>query len=64
MTQNLDEKELVSFKEMLMANTKMVDAQAQLLIEKGVFTEQEFYSKPKDVDRLMITRLDKQTQMS
>jgi hypothetical protein len=73
MAQNLDEKEIVSFKEMLMANSKMVDALAQLLIQKGVFTEQELYAKLKDcgppiprrkADRLMITRLDNQTQMS
>jgi hypothetical protein len=30
---NFDEKELVSFKEMLMANSIQVDAMAQLLIE-------------------------------
>ena len=51
MAQELDENELVSFKEMLLSNSKMVDALAQLLIEKGVFTEQEFYTKLKEVDR-------------
>ena len=45
MAEKLDEKELVSFKEMLMANSIQADAVAQLLIEKGVFTEQEFRSK-------------------
>jgi hypothetical protein len=50
MAQPLDKEEIVSFKEMLLANSKMVDALAQLLIEKGVFTEQEFYAKLKDVD--------------
>jgi beta-N-acetylglucosaminidase len=42
MAQKLDEKELVSFKEMLMANSIQVDAVAQLLIEKGIVTEEEF----------------------
>jgi hypothetical protein len=45
MAENLDEKELVSFKEMLMANSIQVDALCQLLIEKEVFTDQEFHSK-------------------
>jgi hypothetical protein len=45
MAEKLDEKELVSFKEMLMANSIQVDAVAQLLIEKEVFTEEEFHAK-------------------
>ena len=49
MAEKLDEKELVSFKEMLMANSIMVDALAQLLIAKGYFTEQELYGKLKEV---------------
>jgi hypothetical protein len=51
MGRKLDEKDLVSFKELLMANSKMVDTLAQLLIQKGVFTEEEFYARLKDVDR-------------
>ena len=49
MAEKLDQKELVSFKEMLMANSIMVDALAQLLIAKGYFTEQELYGKLKEV---------------
>lgn len=49
MAEKLDEKELVTFKEMLMANSIQVDALAQLLIEKGIITEEEFYSKLKEV---------------
>ncbi len=45
MAEKLDEKELASFKEMLMANSIEVDAVAQLLIEKGIFTETDFHSK-------------------
>ena len=45
MAQRLDEEELVTFKEMLMANSIQVDAVAQLLIEKGIITEEEFHSK-------------------
>jgi hypothetical protein len=32
-----------------MSNSIQVDAVAQVLIEKGVFTEQEFYAKLKEV---------------
>jgi hypothetical protein len=49
MAQKLDEKELVTFKEMLMANSIMVDALAQLLMAKGLFTEEELYRKLKEV---------------
>ena len=49
MAYKLDPKELVSFKEMLMANSMQVDALAQLLIEKGIITEEEFYRKLKAV---------------
>ena len=49
MAERLDDKELVSFKEMLMANSIQVDALCQLLIEKGVITEEEFYRKLKEV---------------
>jgi len=45
MAEKLDERELVTFKEMLMANSIQVDAVCQLLIDKGIFTEQEFHSK-------------------
>lgn len=45
MAEKLDEKELVTFKKMLMANSIQVDAVAQFLIERGVFTEEEFHSK-------------------
>ena len=49
MAQMLDPKELVTFKEMLMANSIMVDALAQLLMAKGLFTEEELYGKLKEV---------------
>ena len=49
MAERLDDKELVSFKEMLMANSIQVDALCQLLIEKGIITGEEFYAKLKQV---------------
>ena len=49
MAEKLDDKELVSFQEMLMANSIQVDALAQLLIQKGIITEEEFFAKLKQV---------------
>ena len=49
MAQQLDSSELVNFKELLMANSIQVDAAVQLLIEKGFFTETEFFTKLKQV---------------
>ena len=41
MAQN--DSEIVSFKELLMANSIQVDAAVQLLIEKGFFSKEEFF---------------------
>ena len=49
MAEKLDEKELVSFKEMIMKSSIQVDALSQLLIEKGIITEHEFSTKLKKV---------------
>ena len=49
MAKKLDPKELVHFKELLMANSIQVDAVAQLLIEKGIITKGEFFTKLKQV---------------
>ena len=49
MVEKLDPKEIVSFKELLMANSIQVDAIAQLLIEKGIITKEEFFTKLKQV---------------
>ena len=49
MAGKLDEKELVTFKELLIANSIQADALSQLLIEKGIITEQEFFTKLKQV---------------
>jgi len=47
MAEKLNPKELVEFKELLMANSIQVDALAQLLIEKGIITEEEFFTQLK-----------------
>ena len=44
-----DNQEVVSTDELLMAQMIRLDAIAQLLIEKGLISEQEFYAKLQDV---------------
>ena len=44
-----DEEETVSFKEVLVANMIEIQALAQLLMEKGVIGEQEYFAKLKQV---------------
>jgi len=43
MAHKLDDDELVSFKELIIANSIQVDTAVQLLIEKGFFSEQDFF---------------------
>jgi hypothetical protein len=49
MAQRLDDSETVSFKELLLANSIQVDTAVQLMIEKGYFTEAEYFTKLKQV---------------
>jgi hypothetical protein len=49
MAQPLDSKDLVSFKELLMANSIQVDALTQLLIEAGIISREKFFAKLKEV---------------
>ena len=49
MAELLDSKDVVEFKELLMANTIQIDAMYQLLIQKGYFAEAEFLVKMKEV---------------
>jgi hypothetical protein len=49
MAEKLDDKEIVSYEELLMANVIQLDAVTQLLIEKGIISEQEFFTKLKEV---------------
>jgi len=51
MGEKLNDSETVSFEELLMANVIQVDALSQLLIEKGLITEQEFFTKLKLVQQ-------------
>jgi len=49
MATQLDPNELVTFKELLISNSIQIDAAVQLLIDKGLITEQEFFTKLKQV---------------
>lgn len=49
MAHELDPREIVEFKELMMTNTIQVDTMYQLLIQKGYFTEAEFLEKMKAV---------------
>ena len=47
--QLFESKDVVEFKELLLANTIQIDAMYQLLIQKGYLTEAEFLEKMKQV---------------
>lgn len=49
MAEQLDPKELVRIQELLMANSILIDSLTQLLIEKGIITNEEFFTKLKQV---------------
>jgi len=58
MAQKLDDGEIVSFKELLMANSMQVDALAQLMIRKGFITKEEFFEMLKEVQAEYQSRSD------
>ena len=49
MAEQLNTKELERFQELLMANSMLVDSLTKLLIEKGIITNEEFFTKLKQV---------------
>ena len=49
MAQKLNDSELVTSKELLVANSIQVDALAQLLIEEGIITQDKFITKLKQI---------------
>jgi hypothetical protein len=56
MAEQLDPDELVSFRELLIANSIQIDAIAMLLVEKGVITNEEFFAKLKQVQMESISK--------
>ena len=51
MAEKLDSNELVGFKELLMANSIQVDTLTRLLIDKGIFSKDEFFITLKQVQK-------------
>jgi len=49
MAKELSKDELVSFKELLMANEIYMEALIHLLVDKGIFTQEELIDKIKHV---------------
>jgi hypothetical protein len=49
MAEKLDPNEVVSFKELLTANAIQIDALSQLLMEKEIITDEEYFTKLKEV---------------
>jgi len=56
MAQKIDPSELVTFKEFMLANAIQLDAITQLLIDKGIITQQEFVTKLKLVQTDYMSR--------
>ena len=49
MAEKLDQDQIVSFKELLISVSFQIDAVTQLLIDKGIFTRDEFFEMLKIV---------------
>jgi len=51
MAKKLDQKELVTFKELLISNSIQIEALTQLLVEKGLINFEEVFEKLKEVQK-------------
>ena len=49
MAKKLDPKELVSFEEIMIANSMGIEALTQLLVEKSILSLEEIFEKLKEV---------------
>ncbi len=58
MAEKLDEREMVRSEELSMSQMIQLDAVSQLLIEKGLITEKEFYTKLKQVQEDYLKKRD------
>ena len=56
MTITLDPKQIVSFEELLMSQVVRQEALTRLLVEKGIFTKEEFLDTLRVVDKGMKKR--------
>jgi len=46
----MDSKQIVSFEELLMSQAVSQDALIRLLVDKGIFTSEEFFDKVRQVN--------------
>ena len=51
MTKKFDQEQLVALEELLVSNTVQLDTITQLLVEKGVFTKNEFFDMLKKIQK-------------
>ena len=49
MTKKFDQEQLVALEELLVSNTVQLDTITKLLVEKGVFTKNEFFDMLKQI---------------
>jgi hypothetical protein len=56
MAQKFDPTDLVTFKEFMLANSIQTDTITQLLIDKGIITQEEFVTKLKQVQTDYMSR--------
>lgn len=57
----LDPKQVVTFEELLMSQVVQQEALTRLLVEKGIFTKEEFMEMVKVVDREMRKKCGRET---
>jgi len=53
----IEDKQVVSFEELLMSQVAQKEALTRLLVEKGIFTKEEFLDMVKTVNREMKTKV-------
>ena len=53
----LDSKQIVSFEELLISQVVQQEALTRLLVERGIFTEEEFSEMARAVDQKMKKRV-------
>ncbi|UCG05614.1 MAG: hypothetical protein JSV83_17100, partial [Desulfobacterales bacterium] len=49
MAENIDPDEIATLRDLLLANALQIDAVAQLLIDKGIFSKEEFFEMLKRI---------------
>ena len=58
MAKSIDTKQIVSFEELLISQVVQQEALTRLLIEKGIFTKEEFLEMVKGVNQEMKRKME------